>query len=58
MEIDVLAQDRSFATNRDIKSQIGAFVVAKEAAVDIVNVTGRYVEPATWEIFANVRFVF
>jgi hypothetical protein len=55
MEIDVLAQGQIVRYDRDIKSQIGAFVVAKEAAVDIVNVTGRYVEPATWEIFANAQ---
>ena len=54
-EIDVLAQGQIVRYDRDIKSQIGAFVVAKEAAVDIVNVTGKYVEPSTWEIFANAQ---
>ena len=50
-----MAQGQIVRYDRDIKSQVGAFVVAKEAAVDIVNVTGKYVEPSTWEIFANAQ---
>lgn len=55
MEIDVLAQGQIVRYDRDITSQIGAFVVAKQAATDIQNVNGKYVEPSTWEIFANAQ---
>jgi hypothetical protein len=55
LEIDILAQGQIIRYDKDIKKQILAFVVAKNGAVDQVDVNGEYVEPNTWEIFADAN---
>ena len=55
MEIDVLAQGQIVRYDKDIKQQVNAFVVAKKGAVDQVDINATYVEPTTWEIFADAN---
>lgn len=55
LEIDILAQGQIVRYDKDIKSQVSAFVVAKQGAVDEVNINGTYVEPTTWELFADAN---
>jgi hypothetical protein len=55
LEIDILAQGQIVRYDKDIKSQIAAFVVAKQGAVNQVDINGTYVEPTTWEIFADAN---
>jgi hypothetical protein len=55
LEIDVLAQGQIVRYDRDIKKQVNAFVVAKQGSVDAVNINAEYVEPTTWEIFADAN---
>jgi len=55
LEIDILAQGQIVRYDKDIKSQVNAFVVAKRGQVDEVNVEATYVEPTTWEIFADAN---
>jgi len=55
LEIDILAQGQIVRYDKDIKNQVNAFVVAKKGAVDAVDINATYVEPTTWEIFADAN---
>jgi hypothetical protein len=55
LEIDILAQGQIVRYDKDIKSQVSAFVVSKQGSVDEVNILGTYVEPTTWELFADAN---